>query len=65
MRRNLTATAVAAAGKSENGKSYKLTDGGGLFLYVKSKHKKFWRYSYRFAGKQKTLSIGTYPEQCF
>lgn len=62
MKRNLTATAVKSADTSENQKPYKLSDGGGMFLYVVSKHKKFWRYSYRFAGKQKTLSIGTYPE---
>ncbi len=42
-------------------KTYKLSDGGGLFLLIKPIGK-YWRYSYRFNGKQKTLSIGVYPE---
>ena len=42
-------------------KPYKLTDGGGLFLLVNSNGGKYWRLAYRFAGKQKTLSLGTYP----
>lgn len=45
-------------------KSLKLSDGGGLFLLVQSpdpKASKFWRLSYRFAGKQKTLALGVYP----
>lgn len=42
-------------------KEYKLTDGGGLYLLVKTNATKCWRYAYRYEGKQKTLSIGTYP----
>lgn len=41
---------------------YKITDGGGLYLLVKSNGTKCWRLAYRFAGKQKTLAIGTYPQ---
>lgn len=43
-----------------NGQGNKLSDGGGLFLHVKEAGK-YWRMSYRFLGKQKLLSIGTYP----
>lgn len=46
-------------------KPEKLTDGGGLFLLVQSadpKDSKYWRLAYRFAGKQKTLALGVYPE---
>src|SRR5665647_757338 len=43
-------------------KPYKLSDGGGLFLLVTPAGGKWWRYSYRFEGKQKTLSLGTYPD---
>jgi hypothetical protein len=39
-------------------KSYKRSDGGGLFILVQSDGKKFWRLAYRFAGKQKPLSGG-------
>lgn len=38
----------------------KHSDGNGLFLLVKGTNK-YWRLSYRFAGKQKTLALGVYP----
>jgi integrase len=40
---------------------YKLSDGGGLQLWVTPDGAKRWRMAYRFAGKQKTLAIGVYP----
>ena len=46
-------------------KPLKLSDGGGLFLLVQSsdpKDSKYWRLAYRFAGKQKTLALGVYPD---
>lgn len=43
-------------------KSYKLTDGGGMYLLVNPDGSKYWRMSYRFAGKQKTLALGVYPD---
>lgn len=42
-------------------KPYRKSDGGGLYLEVKPDGKKYWRWAYRFAGKQKTLAIGVYP----
>ncbi|WP_301186640.1 Arm DNA-binding domain-containing protein, partial [uncultured Desulfovibrio sp.] len=44
-----------------NGKVQKHSDGGGLFLYVTPTGKKSWRLAYRFAGKQKLISLGPYP----
>jgi hypothetical protein len=41
---------------------YKLSDGGGLFLWVQPAGGKWWRYKYRFAGKEKLLALGTYPD---
>lgn len=38
----------------------KHTDGLGLYLHVKDAGK-YWRMSYRFDGKQKTLALGVYP----
>jgi integrase len=38
----------------------KHTDGQGLYLHVKEAGK-YWRMSYRFDGKQKTLALGVYP----
>ena len=43
-------------------KAYKSADGGGLFLFVQSNGSKYWRFAYRFGGKQKTLALGVYPD---
>ena len=43
-------------------KDYKLFDEKGLFLHVKKSGGKLWRFKYRFEGKEKLLSIGSYPE---
>lgn len=43
-------------------KPYKLTDGRGLYLLVQANGAKLWRFNYRFAGKQKTLALGVYPD---
>lgn len=42
-------------------KTYKMSDGGGLYLEVTPKGSKLWRLKYRFLNKQKKLSIGKYP----
>lgn len=44
-------------------KDYKLFDGDGLFLIVTKKGHKWWRFKYRFDGKEKLLALGTYPER--
>ncbi len=44
-----------------NGKVQKHSDGGGLLLYVTPTGKKSWRLAYRFAGRQKLISLGPYP----
>lgn len=43
-------------------KQYKLTDGGGLYLLVKPTGAKYWRMGYRFAGTERLLAFGKYPE---
>jgi len=43
-------------------KPYKLPREDGLYLQVNPNGSKWWRFSYRFAGKEKLLSFGTYPE---
>jgi hypothetical protein len=55
----LTDTAIRNA-RTES-KPLKLFDGGGLFLLINPAGGKWWRLKYRFAGKEKLLSIGTYP----
>ena len=42
-------------------KSYKLADGGGLYLQVMPNGSKYWRLKYRFLGKEKRLALGVYP----
>lgn len=40
----------------------KLHDGQGLYLFVTTKGAKSWRWRYRFAGKERKLVFGLYPE---
>lgn len=40
----------------------KLTDGGGLHLFITRAGKPTWRIKYRLDGKEKTYSPGPYPE---
>jgi len=43
-------------------KDIKVFDGGGLFLLVTPTGGKLWRFKYRFGGREKLLSLGTYPQ---
>ena len=42
-------------------KPFKSADGGGLHVYVTPKGSKLFRLAYRFEGKEKLLSFGSYP----
>ncbi len=37
-------------------------DGGGLFLWVQPSGGRWWRFKYRFGGKEKLLALGVYPD---
>ena len=39
----------------------RVTDGQGLYLLVTLKGALHWRFRYRFAGKCKTLALGSHP----
>jgi integrase len=43
-------------------KPVKMTDGNGMHLLITTSGSKYWRFQYRFAGKQKILALGVYPE---
>ena len=43
-------------------KQYKLADERGMYLLIHPKGGKWWRLDYRYQGKRKTLSLGTYPD---
>jgi Arm DNA-binding domain len=53
-RHNSNAQAIAE-------KTIKLSDGGGLQVWVTSSGSKLWYLAYRFAGKQRKLAVGPYP----
>ena len=57
----LTDAAIRRAKPSD--KPQKITDGGGLYLYLTPTGARSWRWKYRFAGKEKPLSIGLQPDQ--
>ncbi len=42
-------------------KPYKMADGGGLYLLVKTNGSRYWRLKYRIDGKEKLLALGVYP----
>ncbi|MDA1092468.1 MAG: integrase arm-type DNA-binding domain-containing protein [Acidobacteria bacterium] len=43
-------------------KPQKLFAGGGLFLLLNPTGSRWWRFKYRFGGKEKLLSLGVYPD---
>ena len=43
-------------------KTIKVFDERGLYLEVPPSGGKWWRLKYRFAGKEKRLSLGVYPQ---
>ena len=44
-------------------KPIKLTDAGGLYLEVRPRGSKLWRYRYRIAGKENVFALGKYAKQ--
>ena len=42
-------------------KAYKLTDSHRLYLLIKPGGSKFWKWSYVYGRKQKTMHLGVYP----
>jgi integrase len=55
----LTDLAVRKAAPRD--KSYKLSDGGGLYLLVTTTGHRYWRMDYRYADKRATAALGVYP----
>lgn len=56
----LTDTAIRKAKPTE--KTQRLYDGGGLYVELSPSGGKWWRLKYRHGGKEKRLSLGTYPD---
>ena len=43
-------------------KPLRLFDAGGMYLEIAPSGGKWWRFKYRFGGKEKRLSLGVYPD---
>lgn len=56
----LTKTAIEAAKPRE--KPYKLFDARGLFLLVRPRGGRWWRFKYRLDGLEKQISLGCFPD---
>lgn len=55
-------TDIAARKAAIRDKPYRLFDDKGLYLEIGLSGSKYWRWKYRFAGKEKRLALGVYPE---
>ena len=42
--------------------AYKISDSGGLYLFIQPSGRRYWRLAYRCAGKQQTMALGVYPD---
>ncbi|MDR5878779.1 phage integrase central domain-containing protein [Caballeronia sp. LZ032] len=58
----LTELQAKNARYNPDGKGNRLTDGDRMYLQLTVSGGKLWRMNYRFGGKDKTLSLGQYPE---
>jgi len=57
----MTLTDISIRNEKPKDKPYKLSDAAGLYILVQTNGSKYWRLKYRIAGKEKLLSIGSYP----
>ncbi|RUL66827.1 DUF4102 domain-containing protein [Dyella dinghuensis] len=58
----MTLTDDAIGKVKPTNKTQRLFDGGGLYLEISPAGGRWWRFKYRFGGKEKRLSLGTYPD---
>lgn len=61
-RKVLPLTDVQIKNAKSKEKAFKLSDGGGLYLEVLPTGGKSWRFKYVFAGKEKRLVFGLWPD---
>lgn len=55
-------TDISCKAAKPSDKPRKMADTNGLYLEIMPSGSKYWRLKYRFAGKEKRLAIGVYPE---
>lgn len=56
----LTDKAIRALNPAD--KLFRKSDSKGLYIEVSPSGSKLWRWKYRFAGKEKRMALGAYPE---
>ena len=55
-------TDIAVRNAKARDRALKKADGRGLCLLVQPNGAKWWRFRYRWDGKEQMLSVGTYPD---
>ena len=58
---SMTLTDAVCRSAKPGPKRRKLSDGGGLQLWVQTSGSRLWQLIYRFQGKQRQLALGSYP----
>jgi len=55
-------TVTQIRGLKPKDKPYKKSDGRGLYMLVNPNGSRWWRFKYQFRGREKLLSLGTFPD---
>jgi integrase len=55
-------TAIAIKDAPPLDKPFKLYHGRGMFLLVNPDGSRWWRFRYKYQGREKTISLGVFPE---
>ena len=58
----MSLTNVAIRNAKPGEKTIKLYDERGLYMELSPKGGKWWRFKYKYNGKEKRLSLGVYPD---
>jgi integrase len=59
---NMALTALEVRSAKGKERPYKISDSGGLYLFVQPTGRRYWRLAYRWAGKQQTMALGVFPD---
>ena len=54
-------TAVEVRSLKPRDRAYKVSDSGGLQVHVQPTGQRYWRYAFRWAGRQQTMALGVFP----
>lgn len=54
-------TAVEVRSLKLRDRAYKVSDSDGLQVHVQPTGQRYWRYAFRWAGRQQTMALGVFP----